>query len=62
MSEEEKPNVTENMEKGLMQSHGLTHEQYKKDVDNIMDVEKKREADHKKNKDVEKEINSQLFR
>ncbi|MCD8509801.1 MAG: hypothetical protein LRY73_07960 [Bacillus sp. (in: Bacteria)] len=36
------------MEKAMFQSHGISYAEYNRSIDNIMEVEKQREKDHKR--------------
>ncbi|MFB5661450.1 hypothetical protein [Alteribacillus sp. HJP-4] len=59
MSDHDKE-TTENIEKSMQESHGVSKEEYERSVDKKIEVEKKREKDHKENKDLTNEINTKI--
>ncbi|QQK74155.1 hypothetical protein HUG15_15870 [Salicibibacter cibarius] len=40
------------MEKGIQQAHGCTHQEYRENVEKMIEVEKKREKDYEKAKAI----------
>ncbi|MFB4164951.1 hypothetical protein ACE1TI_14245 [Alteribacillus sp. JSM 102045] len=64
MTDEKKSNhhleTTENLEKSMHKSHGVTQEEYKRSVEKKIEVEKEREKDHKKNKEIQAGIDKNL--
>ncbi|MDV2686070.1 hypothetical protein RYX56_17010 [Alkalihalophilus lindianensis] len=62
MTNKREQEIPEVMEKGLQQSHGISHQEYLHDLDKKIEVEKAREKDYQKNKELEKELNNKLSR
>ncbi|SDI28267.1 hypothetical protein [Alteribacillus bidgolensis] len=64
MTDESKSNyeheTTENLEKSMHKAHGVTQEEYKRSLEKKIEVEKEREKDYKKNKEIQTEIYSHM--
>ncbi|WP_194841264.1 hypothetical protein [Salinibacillus xinjiangensis] len=46
----------------MQQSHGIGFKEYSRKLDNRLEVEKRREEDYKKGRQVYAEVDRQLFR
>ncbi|PKR78076.1 hypothetical protein CEY16_09165 [Halalkalibacillus sediminis] len=53
---------TELMEKGMQQTHGVGFEEYSKNLEKRLDIEKKRQQDHEKCNRLVAEVDRQLHR
>ncbi|WP_158736165.1 hypothetical protein [Alteribacillus sp. YIM 98480] len=64
MTDETKSNkeqeTTENLEKSMHKAHGVTQEEYKRSLDKKIEVEKEREKDYKKNKEIQTEVDNHM--
>ncbi|ADC51288.1 MULTISPECIES: hypothetical protein [Alkalihalophilus] len=56
----QKQHIPEVMEKGMQHAHGITHEEYVNDLDKKIEVEKAREEDYRKNKELQKQLNNNI--
>ncbi|PYZ95524.1 hypothetical protein CR205_18510 [Alteribacter lacisalsi] len=52
--------VTENLEKGLRQNHGIGHESLNSSLEKKIEVERRREKSHKQSQQIEREISNDL--
>lgn len=50
ISKEQEVASNELMDKGMQQTHGCTQQEYRNNVDKMIEIEKKREKDYEKSK------------